>query len=54
MERRITDPYLDRRDGDDRREGQELGYFARGGIERRKYLERRTADDRRSYGFIAT
>jgi hypothetical protein len=54
MNKRITDPYLDRRDGDDRREGQELGYFAQGGIERRKYVDRRTADDRRSYDFSAT
>lgn len=50
MEKRKTDPYLDRRSGDDRREGQELGYFSRylSKFERRKYMDRRHAqDDRR-------
>lgn len=46
-ERRTSDPYLDRRCGDDRREAYELGYFAQGGIERRKGMERRQKDERR-------
>jgi hypothetical protein len=46
-DRRIGDPYLDRRSGDDRREGYELGYFAQGGIERRRGMERRQKEERR-------
>ena len=46
-DRRIADPYLDRRCGDDRRGAYELGYFAQGGIERRKVMERRQKDERR-------
>ena len=46
-DRRIGDPFLDRRCGDDRREAYELGYFAQGGIERRKSMERRQHDERR-------
>jgi len=46
-DRRIGDPYLDRRCGDDRREAYELGYFAQGGIERRKGMERRQKEERR-------
>jgi len=46
-DRRIGDPFLDRRCGDDRREAYELGYFAQGGIERRKGMERRQKDERR-------
>jgi predicted Zn finger-like uncharacterized protein len=45
--RRIRDPFLDRRSGDDRREAYELGYFAQGGIEKRKGVERRHKDERR-------
>ena len=45
--RRTMDPFLDRRSGDDRREAYELGYFAQGGIERRKGMERRQKDERR-------
>jgi hypothetical protein len=45
--RRIGDPYIDRRCGDDRREAYELDYFAHGGIERRKGMERRQEDERR-------
>ena len=47
-DRRIEDPFLDRRCGDDRREAYELGYFAQGGIERRKGMERRQKDERRN------
>jgi len=45
--RRTMGPFLDRRSGDDRREGYELGYFAQGGIERRKGMERRQHNERR-------
>jgi hypothetical protein len=47
-DRRMGDPFLDRRCGDDRREAYELGYFARGGIERRSGMERRQAGERRA------
>ena len=40
-DRRIGDPFLDRRCGDDRREAYELGYFSQGGIERRSGVESR-------------
>jgi predicted Zn finger-like uncharacterized protein len=46
--RRIRDPLLDRRSGDDRREAYELGYFAQGNIEKRKSIERRQKDERRN------
>ena len=46
-DRRIRDPFLDRRSGEDRREAYELGYFAHGGIERRRGVESRTKDERR-------
>ena len=46
-DRRIADPFFDRRLGDDRREGYELGYFAQGGMQRRKVLERRQKYERR-------
>ena len=45
--RRIRDPFLDRRSGDDRREAYEFGYFAQGSIEKRKSIERRQKDERR-------
>jgi hypothetical protein len=47
-DRRIGDPFLDRRCGDDRRESYELGYFAHGGIERRSGIERRQTGERRA------
>ena len=47
--RRVRDPLLDRRSGDDRREAYELGYFAHGGIEKRKGIERRQEDERRDH-----
>jgi predicted Zn finger-like uncharacterized protein len=47
--RRFRDPLLDRRSGDDRREAYELGYFAHGGIEKRKGIERRQEDERRDH-----
>lgn len=47
-DRRIGDPYLDRRSGDDRREAYELGFFAQGGIERRSGVESRQTSERRA------
>jgi len=47
-DRRIGDPYLDRRCGDDRREAYELDYFAQGGIERRSGVESRQTGERRA------
>jgi len=46
-DRRIADPFFDRRCGYDRREVYELDYFEQGGIERRKKRESRTKDERR-------
>jgi len=46
-DRRIEDPFRDRRSGDDRRRGFDLGHFAQGGIERRKGVECRQKDERR-------
>jgi hypothetical protein len=50
-DKRIGDPFLDRRSGDDRRRGFDLGYFAQGGIERRKGIECRHKDERRDQYF---
>ena len=44
---RKTDPFLDRRSGDDRREAYDLDYFQSGKEERRKGQERRQAAERR-------
>jgi hypothetical protein len=46
-ERRIADPFFDRRSGNDRREGYESGYFSQGGLRRRKGMERRQKHERR-------
>ena len=46
-EKRSTDPYLDRRCGDDRREVYLVDYFATGGAERRTHRERRRMNERR-------
>ena len=35
-DRRIGDPFIDRRCDDDRREAYDLGYFEHGGIEKRR------------------
>jgi hypothetical protein len=35
-DRRIEDLFRDRRSGNDRRRGFDMGYFAQGGIEKRK------------------
>ena len=44
---RKTDPFLDRRSGDDRREAYDLDYFREGGAERRAQNERRQPLERR-------
>jgi hypothetical protein len=46
-ERRISDPYRDRRSGDDRREVYDLGFFEQGGMERRSGVEIRQKQGRR-------
>ena len=45
---RTTDPYLDRRCGEDRRQAYDLDYFPGGGIERRSGRERRLNGERRN------
>jgi hypothetical protein len=45
---RTTDPYMDRRSGEDRRQVYDSNYFAAGGKERRSYKERRQQKERRS------
>jgi hypothetical protein len=44
---RKTDPFLDRRSGEDRREAYNLDYFSNGGTERRQQKERRQPLERR-------
>ena len=44
---RKTDPFLDRRSGEDRREAYDLDYFREGGTERREQKERRRPFERR-------
>lgn len=44
---RKTDPFLDRRSGEDRREAYDLDYFLNGGAERREAKERRDRHERR-------
>jgi len=46
-DRRIGDPYLDRRSGDERRKVYDLDFFEQGGIERRRGVENRKKGDRR-------
>jgi hypothetical protein len=50
-DRRIADPLFDRRSVDDNRKGYKFGYYAQGGIERRKGKERRQKDERRDQCF---
>jgi len=45
--KRKKDPFVDRRNGEDRREGYDLDYFQEGGTERRKRRERRRKGERR-------
>ncbi len=44
---RISDPYLDRRSGEDRRQVYDADYFQYGGKERRSGKERRQQYERR-------
>ena len=46
-DRRVTDQYLDRRSGFDRRDTYDLDYFDQGGVERRSAKERRHQVERR-------
>jgi hypothetical protein len=48
-DKRIADPFSDRRSGDDRRGAYDLDYFEQGGQERRQQAERRTTDERRGH-----
>jgi len=47
-DRRIGDPYSDRRSGDDRRKVYDLDFFEQGGIERRRGIETRQIGERRA------
>ena len=44
---RKSDPYVDRRSGDDRRDVYDSDYFENGGMERRQGLDRRQQNERR-------
>jgi hypothetical protein len=44
---RISDPYVDRRSGEDRRQVYDADYFQNGGLERRSGKERRRPYERR-------
>ena len=46
-DKRMGDPYMDRRTGEDRRQAHFIGFFTRGGIERRRSKERREGIERR-------
>jgi hypothetical protein len=48
---RVTDPYLDRRSGEDRRQVYDSDYFQNGGVDRRKGKDRRQEGERRD-GYI--
>jgi hypothetical protein len=48
---RVTDPYLDRRSGEDRRQVYDSDYFLNGGVDRRKGKDRRQQGERRD-GYI--
>jgi hypothetical protein len=45
--KRKKDPFVDRRSGEDRRDGYDLDYFPNGGTERRSGKERRRKGERR-------
>lgn len=47
-DRRIRDPYLDRRSGGDRREHYDLDFFEQGGVERRSGIDCRQKGERRA------
>ena len=46
--RRLADPYIDRRSGEDRRKVYDADYWDRGGIEKRKLKDRRQQKERRA------
>ena len=46
--RRIRDPYVDRRSGEDRRKVYDADYWENGGLERRSTTERRQQKERRN------
>ena len=46
-DRRLADPYIDRRSGEDRRQVYDSDYWESGGIERRGIKERRLQKERR-------
>ena len=48
---RVTDPYLDPRSGDDRRQVYDSDYFLNGGVDRRTGKDRRRQSERRD-GYI--
>ncbi|MFO7716859.1 MAG: hypothetical protein R6V78_20675 [Desulfosarcina sp.] len=47
-DKRKSDPYLDRRSGQDRRQTYDIDYFADGGPERRQDKDRRENRERRA------
>jgi hypothetical protein len=47
----LSDPYLDRRSGDDRRQFYDTDYFQSGGIDRRSEKDRRQQSERRQ-GYV--
>ena len=46
-DRRLADPYIDRRSGEDRRQVYDSDYWESGGIERRSIKDRRLQKERR-------
>ena len=46
-DRRLADPYIDRRSGEDRRQVYDSDYWESGGIERRIVKDRRLQKERR-------
>ena len=46
-DRRVADPYVDRRSGEDRRQVYDSAYWESGGIERRSIKDRRQPKERR-------
>ena len=47
IDARKSDPYVDRRSGEDRRQFYDSDYFQNGGLERRSGKERRQQGERR-------
>lgn len=46
-DRRVSDPYVDRRSGEDRRQVYDSVYWESGGVERRRAQDRRQPKERR-------